>query len=363
MSARKLLRKQTLGPVLMVVIAMLFCGHARAAETSLEELMTPARVAHFIRARWDIPANVQLSAAPLRPSPFAGFDETVVTATGQGQPKTEGFLISKDGRCFVSGPFFPMKDSSAQEVVQCIRQAAKLPVSTPVDLGAYYRSVFPGLLEASVTVKQGGKTDRGRIFVTPDGQLGILGEVVPYSPEFTEQLIDTHNQPFAGSPHAPITIVEYADLECPHCALFQNYLEHEFMPKYGDKVRFIFKEFPLPGHPWSMEAALANECAYRIDPAAFVRYRTLIFASQDSIDLANVRDRLLGLGEQVGLDRLRLATCVDSRASRPRIEADVAEGTNLGIMYTPTLFINGHILVPNDPSEVATLVQRLLAEK
>jgi protein-disulfide isomerase len=363
MASRKAWGHRTLGWLLVVLAACFFSVRASGRESSIQRLMTPAHVANYIRARWDIPATVGLTAAPLQSSPFAGFDEAKVTASPPGKPaETQAFLISKDGRCFISGPFFPMKNNSPQEVMRCIRQVAKLPASTPVELGAFNRSVFPGLLKASVTVTQAGKTDRGRIFITTDGRMGILGAVVPYSPQFTERLIDTRNQPYTGSLDAPVTIVEYADLECPHCALFQNYLEHDFIPRYGHEVRFIFKEFPLPGHPWSMEAALANECAYQIDPAAFTRYRTLIFASQDSIDLADVRDRLLGMGEQMGIDQLRLATCVDSQASRPRIEADVAEGETLGIMFTPTLFVNGHILVPNNPSDVATLVQRLLAE-
>ena len=103
-----------------------------------------------------------------------------------------------------------------------------------------------------------------------------------------QRLINTKNQPSVGPSNAPVTIVEYADLECPRCAYFQKFLEEELIPRYGNKVRIVFKEFPLTFHTWSTTGAVANECAYVIDPSKFLNYRTLIFGSQATI---NARQR------------------------------------------------------------------------
>jgi protein-disulfide isomerase len=140
--------------------------------------------------------------------------------------------------------------------------------------------------------------------------------------------------------------VEYADLECPSCGRLHEFLEKELLPKYGDKIRVIFKEFPLVQiHDWSLTAAIANECVYEIKPEAFAPYRSLIFRNQSITNAANVRDDLLGYADQVGVDRVRLAGCLDSKASLPRVDEGSREGKHLDIRSTPTCFINGRIFV------------------
>jgi len=133
-------------------------------------------------------------------------------------------------------------------------------------------------------------------------------------------------------------------LQCPSCARMHEFLEKQLLPKYGDKVRIVFKEFPLPMHDWSSTAAIANECAYQISPSTFFEFRTKIFASQNAINVTNMRDQMLSLGEQAGVDRVKLAACIDSKASQPRVEKGLREGQLLGVSSTPTFFVNGKIL-------------------
>jgi protein-disulfide isomerase len=130
------------------------------------------------------------------------------------------------------------------------------------------------------------------------------------------------------------------------CGKLHEFLEKELLPKYGDKVRVIFKEFPLVQiHDWSLTAAIANECVYDIKPEAFAPYRSLIFQNQASTNAANLRDNLLGYADQVGVDRVKLAACLDSKASLPLVDAGANEGKRLGIQSTPTCFINGRMLL------------------
>ena len=152
--------------------------------------------------------------------------------------------------------------------------------------------------------------------------------------------------PSVGPSNAPVTIIEFSDLQCPTCARMHEILMDQVVPKYGKKVRVVFKEFPLTAvHDWSLTAAIATQCADRISPSAFVPYRSAIFASQLNFNVTNVRSLLLTYGEQVGLDRLKLSGCIDSKATLPRIEKDVRDGKQLGVKSTPTFFINGQPLV------------------
>jgi protein-disulfide isomerase len=324
-------------------------------------LASPQRIVDFVRVRFQIPDTVSLTASPVRPSPFPAFYETKVVSALGARYREQTFFVTKDERCFISGDVFSLTGHSRLEIIRCIREAAKIPQSDKITLGAFQNSVFPGLLKAPIAVEVSGKTERGSVFITADGRTGVLGTVLPFSPGFVERLIDTKRQPSIGPPGALVTIVEYADLECPYCARFQRFLDQDFLPKYRDKVRFVFKECPLPGHPWSTTAAIANECAQQIDPSAFYPYRTLIFASQDSINISNVRERLLDLAGRIGINRLKLAACVDSQASRPRLDADLEEAQNLGVMFLPTAFVNGQIVVPVHSEKFERVVEQALA--
>lgn len=230
------------------------------------------------------------------------------------------------------------------------------PVDT-ITVGPLTPSIFPGFLKTTVTVESGKNKQSQEFYVTKDGSYLIEGKVFGLNgnPEQqVERLIKTGGAPSAGPANAPVTIVEYADLECPMCAEMQQFLEKQVLPKYGSKVRVVFKEYPLfTIHPWAVAAAVANECAYRINPADYTPYRSLIFENQDAItnavkaktnsadQMQALRTELLDFGAQAGIDRTQLAACYDGKQTLPAIEQDYAEGQRLGVNSTPTFFING----------------------
>jgi protein-disulfide isomerase len=131
-----------------------------------------------------------------------------------------------------------------------------------------------------------------------------------------------------------------------------DFLETKVLPKYGAKLRIVFKEFPLPMHDWSFTAAIADQCAYQMNPSAYLPLRTAIFRNQQLINITNLRDTLLAYGEQAGLDRAQLAGCIDAKSSLSRIQRDMAEAKRIEVVSTPTLFINGRMMV-GLPSEDA----------
>ena len=119
----------------------------------------------------------------------------------------------------------------------------------------------------------------------------------------------------------------------------------------------MFKEFPLIQiHEWAMTAAIANQCAYRINPQNYLPYRSMIFQHQSDFEgikanASAVRDLLIDYGQQVGIDRLQLSGCIDSKASLPRIEENVKEAKAVDVNSTPTFFINGRVLIGGGPPE------------
>jgi protein-disulfide isomerase len=213
-------------------------------------------------------------------------------------------------------------------------------------------SKYAGFLNVTVTANDAVHPSQSQEFLLTDDKkfLNLGGAVYPLNVDPRRQALSVmtlKDQPTQGPARAPVTIVEYADLECPSCAHMHEFLEDQLVPKYGDKVRVVFKEFPLVKiHQWAETAAIANECAYQIDPSKFVPYRTLIFKHQNDVDAvqanaSQVHELLMSYGQQVGLDGAKLASCVDSQASKARVEQGMHEGEQLSVNSTPTFYING----------------------
>jgi protein-disulfide isomerase len=320
--------------------------------SEVKRFASPANVEQYFRDRFQIPESTNVISQPLRPADVPHFYQTVVTVNDGKEGRDFNAFITDDARCLALGSVFALNGASNADIIRCVRQAASLPPAAHLTIGPFTKTRLQGFLRSTVTIELGTKTEKGDLFVAEDRRVGVLGLLLPFRRDFVEQLIDTSDQPSLGAAHAPVTIVEYADLECPVCAQFQKFLETEFLPKYNSRVRIIFKEFPLPFHTWSMTAALANECAFQIDPDTFSGYRSMIFGNQTSISASNVHDRLLSMAEDAGLNRGRQTACLDSKAARGRVEASRLEAEMLGVNATPTFAINGRV-VRGTPSPAA----------
>jgi protein-disulfide isomerase len=318
-------------------------GRPQDARTAV--IVSPEKIVQYLRDRFGFPDSVKVTAQPLAASEFAHFLKTTFTTDDGKEKRANNVFISSDGRCFVVGNLFALREGSTDELIHCIREAAKLPSQISVKVGVFEKTPYPQLRKSVITASDGKRTQTADVFVTTDRRTGILGTVLPFREDVVRGMIKTSGMPSQGPSDAPVTIVEYADLQCGYCARMQEFVEKQLLPKYGDKVRFVFKEFLIPGHDWSPTAAAANECGFEINPPAFATYRSLIFANQNFINAENVRERLLELGADAGVDRQKLAACMDSKAALPRIEATRQEAADLGIHGTPTLFVNGRIVV------------------
>jgi protein-disulfide isomerase len=324
----------------------------------------PEKIARFVREKFGFPDSVSVNVEPLRNAVYPGFYQTTITVEQGTEKRSQKINVSANGRYLVLSDFLPLGKDPRSGIVQRVRETFKVPANVKLSVGPFQDSPIPSFDRATVTVDSGGQVQEGHYYVTKDKRFLVLGEIVNLDVDPRLQALHTlnlKNQASEGPASAPVTIVEFADLECPTCARAHLFLRRELLPRYGKKVRLVFKEFPLVQiHPWALQAAIADQCAYEINPAAFAAYRSAIFENQGDINPTNVRDMLLYFGERVGLDRLKLASCIDSKATLPRVEATLREGEELGVGSTPTFYINGRMLVGADPQAFYQAVDEAL---
>jgi protein-disulfide isomerase len=147
-----------------------------------------------------------------------------------------------------------------------------------------------------------------------------------------------------GPAQAPITIVEYSDYQCPFCARVNPTLDR-VRQTYGDRVRIVFKDFPLPIHP---EAPKASEAAYCAgDQGKYWEMHDRLFANQQALQLPALKQHATALG----LDGNAFNQCLDSGKHGARVAENIKSGEKLGIGSTPTLYVNGRPVVGAQPFE------------
>jgi protein-disulfide isomerase len=152
-------------------------------------------------------------------------------------------------------------------------------------------------------------------------------------------IIDIAGAPSRGPGHAPVTIVEFGDFQCPFCAQGAKALRRA-MAISPDRARWVFKHYPLraahPGAVLAHEAALAAQ-----EQGKFWEMHALLFENQ-----ARARyDDLIGYAEQIGLDMAAFRDALDTRRLNPQVKRDIEEGRRLRVVVTPTYFVNGVRLV------------------
>lgn len=137
-----------------------------------------------------------------------------------------------------------------------------------------------------------------------------------------------------GNDAAPVTLVEYADYQCPYCGEAHPMIKR-LQKSLGKKLRFVFRNFPLPQHPYALIAAQAAEAAAL--QGKFHEMHDLIFENQEQLE----PDILPVWADQVGLDVEQFAKAINEASVTKRIEDDCAGGIESGVDGTPSFFING----------------------
>ncbi|MCB9091030.1 MAG: DsbA family protein [Halobacteriovoraceae bacterium] len=156
------------------------------------------------------------------------------------------------------------------------------------------------------------------------------------------------NAPSWGSKDAKVTLVEFSDFQCPHCAKAVETIQ-KLKKKYGEKkLQVVYKHFPLPSHADARSASLALMCVNEQNPKSFWKFHEHLFANQRW--LAN--DKLKKYAKEFGVDSKKFDECLDTKKFNDYVEADVQQGISLGIRSTPTFFVNGKIVMGAQSEEV-----------
>ncbi len=204
---------------------------------------------------------------------------------------------------------------------------------------------LPGFLDVNVHIAYDGGGKDELYYVSPDGQTIVEGDVYNINKNPFQANVDklaTAGAPSFGPANAPITIVEFGDLECPDCKMEAPLLREKVPEAYPGQVRVFFKDFPLESiHPWARDAAISGRCIYRQDQQAFWKFYDWMYQSQEEITPENLKAQILGWAGKNNLDTLQLGRCIDTKATEAEVDRSIAEGRELGLRGTPTLFING----------------------
>jgi protein-disulfide isomerase len=156
--------------------------------------------------------------------------------------------------------------------------------------------------------------------------------------------------PVLGNTKAPVTIVEFSDFQCPFCQRVSPTLK-QVQAAYGDKVRIVWKDFPLTQiHPEAFKAGEAAHCAG--EQGKFWEYHDRLFANQQALQA----DSLKKYAADLGLDGAKFNACVDASKYGDRVREGVAQGSRLGVNSTPTLYVNGRMLSGAQPYETISAV-------
>jgi protein-disulfide isomerase len=164
--------------------------------------------------------------------------------------------------------------------------------------------------------------------------------------------------PARGPENAPITMVEFSDFQCPFCGRAVGTVE-QVMQAYPDKIRLVFRQFPLEMHAQAPKAAEAALCAN--EQGKFWPYHDTLFKNQQALSVDDLKKH----ATSVGLDGKKFAECLDSGKMKATVDADQKAGTAVGVTGTPAFFINGVMLSGAQPLDEFKKVidQELQAKK
>jgi len=262
----------------------------------------------------------------------------------------------------------------ARLVERQVRSHYALPSDVKVVVGPLRASEFPNYDALTVTMSSSNKKQDLEFLLSRDHKALVrFTKFDLTSDPYAEIMkkIDVGGRPTRGNINAKVTVVNYDDFECPFCSRMHTALFPGLFKEYGDRVLFIYKDYPLEEiHPWAVHAAMNANCLGAQNGDAYWDYADYLHANQSAINGEKGRDgqnaeldKLAALqGQKHNLDVGKLQACLKAQDDKA-VRASIHEGDTVGVDATPTMFVNGQKLdgaVPVD--EVRGALDRALKD-
>jgi len=237
----------------------------------------------------------------------------------------------------------PARDAAVKDYLQ---KKYRIGSADEIKLGPMLKTDLPGIFERSVTVtNEKGQTASVVLLSDHNETKLILGQLLDLKTDpwgrTDLSVLNLDDRPTIGPPNAPVTIVEFADFECPYRARAFGEIETLANTTYKGKVRLIYKSYPLNSHAWARTAAIAAECGRLQNPNAFWDFARYFYSNQGQITPENIQKKIEEESKTLGLDGPALKACMTSPGAAQRVEQDAADGNAVHVASTPTFFING----------------------
>jgi protein-disulfide isomerase len=239
-----------------------------------------------------------------------------------------------------------------QKVEHQVRAYYNIPPEVKVDISALRPSDFPNYDALTVTMDGQGKKQEYEFLLAKDQKILIRMVKIdmtkdPYA-EIMKKM-DLANRPVRGNADAKVVVVNFDDFECPFCSRMHQTLFPLILKEYGDRVKFVYKDFPLSEiHPWAMHAAIDANCLGAQNNDAYWDFADYVHSRQREVNSEKslpaqlaALDRITAeQGEKHGVDQDKLQACMKAQKD-DAVKASIKDGENIGVSATPTLFING----------------------
>ena len=200
-----------------------------------------------------------------------------------------------------------------------------------------------GVAEVMLLLSNAQGQQNSRLYVTSDNQHALIGDIIPFGVRpfdaARDELAQKAHGPSRGPADAPVTVVEFSDLQCPHCKDAQPTVDK--LLEDEKNTRLVFQNFPLPSHDWAAKAAGYADCIGRSSNDAFWKFIHSVYDAQKDITAANADEKLTALADQSGAKGADAAACAAKPETVGRVQSSVALGASLEVNGTPTLFVNG----------------------
>ena len=255
-----------------------------------------------------------------------------------------------------------------------VRAYYNIPPQVKVLVGDLKPSEFPNYSALKITFDSGTKKQAFDFLLSKDNKTLVRWTPLDISKDpYAEVMskIDTNGRPVRGNKNAKVVVVNYDDFECPYCSHMHQTLFPELLKEYGDRVAFIYKDFPLAEiHPWAIHAAVDADCLAVQNNDAYWDFADYIHANQHDVNAERDRQKQFAIidnltllqGQKHNLDNHNLQSCIKAQ-NDSAVKASMKEGESLGVSATPTMFVNGQEIDGALPiSELREVLDRALTQ-